>query len=362
MAKKETGTSKIDLKDLTSDQIKKILRGKDNADLIIGRDEIAKYCKLNKIETGIPTLDFMWSGGITEGRWTTLAGNPSACKSTTTLQILPSLQAHTIAKNEDKYVFYSDAEGSFDFEYAAAHGVNLDRLIVCREKVLEKMFEKAAELIHQGLIGAMVIDSLDGLVPKKSDDNSYGNTMGALSGAISAHLPNLFNATLANNVTTICIRQARVKFNPVPGPEVITFSGGKAYRHFQDSVFIMKRLSNKNLTYTPIQVKAEKTRSSRMGLSFHMPLGDLGIDKVRDLVSLACAHNIIESGGAGWMTYDGVKLQGQEKFVDRIKSDPDMFKSLKEKVYSDIIRVDKLLCQLDSGGDEIITDFNDDEE
>ncbi len=284
------------------------------------------------------------------------------CKTTTSFKIIPAIQRHLESIEQgNKRILYIDPEGAFDFHYASYHGINLNRIMVLRTKVLEDVFAEAFDYIEMGLIGGMIIDSLDGLVPRKTDDNAFQNTMGALAGALSAHLPNLFYSTLNNNVTTICVRQARVKMNTMSPGEVITFSGGKAYRHFQDAIYLLKRLSNKNLNYTPIQVKAEKTRSSRMGLTLDMPLGEIGLDCVRDLCTIAIAHGIIPSSGS-WFEVEGQKVQGSESVVSIVREDTELYNKLYENVYQNVIDVFNVVGKSNTVGEELITDFDKDAE
>ena len=186
--------------------------------------------------------------------------------------------------------------------------------------------------------------------------------MGSLAGSLSAHYPNLCQIMAANDVTGLSVRQARVKMNTMSPGEIITYSGGKAYTHHQDNVFIMKRMSNRNLSYTPIQIKAEKTRSARMGLVIDMPLGQCGIDRVRDLVTLAANHNIIEVGGGGWTTFEGFKCQGLDNLIEKVRTEPDMQKLLYDKVYNDVIDVSDIVGVHNTIGDvEIKTELQSEE-
>ena len=212
-----------------------------------------------------------------------------------------------------------------------------------------------------GFIAALVIDSLDSMTARKQDDNAYQATMGGTAGALAAHLPNLYGKIIDHEVTTIIIKQARVKlggYSP-QGAEIITFSGGKALRHYSDTIIIMKRMSNRNLTYTPIQVKFEKTRSSRMGLTLDLPLSECGVDPVRDLFSLAKIHGLINVAGAGWITYSDFKIQGEEAFVEKVRSEKQLYETLKKQVYEELINTTGQ-TSLVYEGEELVTDLGDD--
>lgn len=351
---------------LSYDEMIKALKAIKGSQSIIGTEEIFEQCSLNKIPTGIPTIDYITGGGITEGRITILAGNPSSCKTTLTLQILAVLtkriKARVEAGNSPTFVLYFDVEGGYDPVYATALGVIQDYIIVKRTKVIEDAFSEADQLVSLGWISALVIDSLDGMISKKVDDNAYENTMGGTSGALAAHLPNLYSKLLNHCVTTLIIKQARVKLDAYGAKgEIITFSGGKALRHFSDSIFIVKRLSNRDLDYCPIQIKAEKTRSPRMGLTLDMPLGICGIDPLRDLVQVAKLHDLIIVGGGGWMSYAHIREQGEKRFIEHLKQNPEDLELLRSDVYDTIINSLNVTGGVSEAG-EIQTVFEDDKE
>lgn len=299
--------------------------------------ESLKFCNINKIRTGIPTIDYLTSGGISEGRITLFAGNPSSGKSTTTYQIIAKIQEHYAASGIIKFIVIVDSEDSFEEKYARRLGVNMDFVILIRERIFEDVLRQVSGLVETGIVGAVVIDSLDNLVQGKQENSDYGNTMGSEAGAISMHFPTFNKVTSAHNVTIVLIKQARVKMDTYGSKaEVITFSGGKALRHMCSSIFIMKRLSNRDLGYVPIQVKAEKTRSVRMGLIQDIPLKKFGVDITRDLLNLGLMFNIVSSGGGGWTTFETLKAQGAENFLKELKQNPEILKRLEKLVYEKI--------------------------
>jgi len=350
MAKKPEATSS-----LTREQIIKMIKKVSKNSCLIGEQEITELRSVQKIRTGVPTIDYLLGGGISLGKLTILAGNPSACKSTTSMHILKSLINEIKASEQHKFVLWFDPENSWDPEYAKALGVDQDYVIIeDKIKVLEDAFERADELISMGFIAALVIDSLDGLIPRKQDDNSYGNTMGSQAGALAMHLPSLYSRMTENGITSIFIKQARVKMGVMSKGEIITFNGGKALRHFADTIFILKRMSNRNLSYTPIQIKAEKTRSARMGLTLQIPQGECGFDMTRDLVDLAIANNFIKVGGGGWIEHGGEKVQGVDNLLEKLKSSPEFLSQLRVDVYEKVIDVSSIVCE--SQGEILVDD------
>lgn len=344
---------------LSMEDIAKIIKAKSPGS-IFGEANIYEFCTIKKIPTGIPTFDFLSGGGITKGRITIFAGKPSACKTTLTLQIVAKIIRDMKRDGIKKYVLYFDPEGSYDAEYATNLGIDQSYMIINRTtKVIEDAFKVADDMISMGFIEAMVFDSLDGMVARKTDENAYSATMGGPSGAVSQHLPQLFSKIIEHEVTTIFIKQARVKMGYTGGAEVITFSGGYALRHFTDSVYVLgrrKRQGNDNMH--DIVIKAEKTRSTRMGLDciIPLPVRGLGIDRITDLVSLAIGQGIITAGGGGWTSYKTFKEQGLNNFVEAISANREVLDDLEDQVYNDIILQMNVIGVSNNDGEKIVLD------
>lgn len=339
MAKAKKKTAKKTFENLSKEEAMKVIRQVSKGSCLFSHELTSG----EKLRTGVPTLDFLLDGGISIGKITILAGNPSSCKTTISLHILKALVDKIKESGESKYALWFDPEGAWDPLYAQAIGVDIEYVIVeNRTKVLEDAFQKADDLIATGLIAGLVFDSLDALIPRKQEDNEYGNTMGSQAGALTSHLPSLYDAIIDAEVTTIFIKHAKVKMDTMSPGEIITFSGGKALRHFCDTIFMVKRLSNRNLSYTPIQVKADKTRSSKMGLTMQVPLGGIGLDLTRDLVDLAIANGYIEVGPSGWAEVGGRKIQGVDNIIDVLKEDPEFLAQLREDVYKEVVDVNCL--------------------
>jgi recombination protein RecA len=61
--------------------------------------------------------------------------------------------------------------------------------------------------------------------------------------------------------------------------------------------------------------------------------GDLiGIDEIGDLVDTAEMLGIVERTGAWYILPDGSKVQGRDGFVNKVKEDKDLEKSIREKL------------------------------
>lgn len=348
-----------DVADLSFDEITKLLRSisKDKFALF-GEKEITEFCTVERIRTNLPSIDYLLGGGITKGRVTCIAGEESAGKTTITMQIVAEIVKDLKARGSFKRVLWNDVEGAWDPKRAKQLGIDQEYIQVVREKVIEDFFAYADKMISTGFIEAMVVDSLDNMIAKKVEDNAYSATMGGTAGALGQHLPNLFGKIIEHNVTSIFIKQAREKvggFNPTGRTQLI-INGGRTFKHDCDSILILEKRSNKDLDYNPIAVKAQKTRSARLGKTYLFSLIANGGDSVRDLVKLAIDNGIVAMGGGGWTTYGELRVHGAEAFINHLRNNPDDLAKLWDHVYREVIEGDTCTVGEEDGIDEAIED------
>lgn len=352
MAKKDK--EKKDLSSLSFDEVTKLFTsfGKDSFQLI-GDKEISEFCTVPKIRTGLPVIDYLGAGGITKGRMTIIAGEESSGKTLTSLQIIAAIINNLKATGSFKRILWNDVEGAWDAKRAKSLGVDQEYVILRRTKVIEDFFDEADRMMSTGFIEAVVIDSLDNMLARKVDENKYSATYAGTAGTLGQHLPSFFNKMIEEDVTVIMIKQAREKIGFSPsGMPVIIINGGRALKHDTDTIFLLKRLSNKDKDYTPVRIKAEKTRSSRLGMTYQFSYGQSGVDKARDIVTLAIEHGIVIVGGGGWTTFEDIRVHGADAFIKEVKNNKDLYDKITAKVYKDVIDIEECLITGDSDGIE----------
>lgn len=336
-----------DITGLSFDEVKKLVKSLSK-DIIsyTGEKELTEYCTVEKIPTKNPALDYLLGGGITKGRVTCIAGEESAGKTTVTLQFIAEVIKDLKERGSFKLVLWNDVEGAWDAKRAKQLGIDQEYIHKVQMKVIEDFFAYADSLISSGVIEAMVVDSLDNMIARKVDDNAYQATMGGTAGALGQHLPNLFGKIIENEVTTIFIKQAREKvggFNPT-GKVQLIINGGRTFRHDCDAIIILEKRSNKDCEgFNPVAARAMKTRSARIGRTYIFSLAPNGVDSPRDIVRLAVDNGIIVVGGGGWITYNEKRYQGLENLLKQLRADPNEYKVLYDKVYSDVIVGDTVI-------------------
>jgi recombination protein RecA len=302
--------------------------------------------------TPSPGLNAALGGGFPYGRQVLLWGSKSSAKSSLCLQTIG------LAQKEGKLCAWIDAEMSYDEEWAKKLGVDTEQLIYSEARSINDMVDVSIALLHAE-VDLIVIDSISSLLPAvyfEKDSNELKQL--DQTKQIGAESKDLKHAWMminyANNqkkqALIIAISQARNNITAMYTQSVPT--GGlstqfmsstivKLFSSSSDAQAIKKKIkSGDKLIESKVgrKVRWEVTNSktSAPGDSGEYDFyyrGDLiGIDGIGDLVDAAEMRGFVERTGAWYQLEDGTKLQGREAFVDRVREDEALRKSLEEKM------------------------------
>lgn len=120
-----------------------------------------------------PAIDVALGGGIKEGSWVTLTGDPKSGKTTTAMQIAANCQK--LGRN----VIYIDAEGRFKDMNFQVDGLDPEKMLIMApedkpipaEKFLEWAYLMMSHPDNHGAV--LIIDSISSLIPEKELDNDF---------------------------------------------------------------------------------------------------------------------------------------------------------------------------------------------
>ena len=124
---------------------------------------------VEKISTGVISLDLALGGGVPRGRIIEIYGPESGGKTTLSLSLIAEIQ-----KNGGIAGFI-DAEHALDPVYARNIGVNVDELYVSQPDNGEQALEICESLVRSGAMDIIVVDSVAALVPKAEIDGDMGD-------------------------------------------------------------------------------------------------------------------------------------------------------------------------------------------
>ncbi len=291
---------------------------------------------IDAIPTGAISIDYaLGVGGVPRGRVIEIFGPESSGKTTLSLQIIAEAQklGGTAA--------FVDAEHALDAAYAKKLGVDIDNLLVSQPDNGEQALEIVEVLIRSNGVDVVVVDSVAALVPKAEIEGEMGDAqMGLQARLMSQALRKLTGAVSKSKTCLIFINQLREKIGVMFGnPETTT--GGRALKFYSSVRIDIRRIASiKDGDVvvggrTRVKVVKNKVAPPFREAEFDIMHGE-GISKTGDLLDLAVEKRIVEKSGA-WFAYGGERLgQGRENAKQFMKDNPEVFKSIDEKVRKEL--------------------------
>jgi recombination protein RecA len=161
------------------------------------------------VSTGFALLDAaLDSSGFPRGSIVEIFG-PSCGKTTLALQTIAHLQAGGGSAG------WIDADHTFDPQYAAALGVDLERMPLGRPDSAEQALEMARRLAASGALDLLVLDSAAALTPQLEREASLGESPAGLhSRVLASGLRKLAMTAMRAGVSVLFLNQIRSRVEP----------------------------------------------------------------------------------------------------------------------------------------------------
>ena len=302
---------------------------------------------VERIPLPMVVVNRMLYGGIPKGRMIEFSGAESSGKTSTALLLAGSYQ-----KQDDRPVFFIDAEGTYDPRWAKKLGVDNDRLVKWTPEnvTAEEVFQKILEVAETDEVGLIILDSIPSLVPQQIDaKNMTEYQMGGISKALTVFTMKLQKILLANNtVTFIGINQVRENMSQF-GPSTTT-PGGRGWKHLSS---IRLEFASHNVdgngNYVPesnqnpagvqigVAVRKNKTAPRNRKLAQYIINFETGFNEKLDVVNLAISLGIITQRGSSY-SYSDIETGeviikgtlGKAKFIEKMT--PEIFERIKKEV------------------------------
>lgn len=299
--------------------------------LSYGNEEIGN---LGVIPFGITSLDMITGiGGVAKGRITEIHGMDGCFKTTLALYAIAESQklGGTAA--------FIDAEYAFLPEYAEKLGVDTEKLILIHPASAEEAFAVLEKLVDSGKISIIVLDSLAALSPQTELSNDFGTSNMGVMARLTGQFFRKITAKIGKTGTAlIMLNQLREQLGGyVP---MKTTPGGNACRFYASLRLEIAKSAIKegtDIKGVTLRLKTVKNKLSTPYLTTELEamFGE-GIDKLKDIVNSAISLEIINKGGAGWMTYKDIKIQGVDAFKQLLEDNEELrteiINMIKEKI------------------------------
>ena len=291
---------------------------------------------LQKVPTGIISIDRILGGGFPRGRWSMIFGQKASCKT--------SLCKHMVGKFQElkEEVLIVDAENTWDPEYARQLGMDASKCFYNRPTTVEEMGTVVNDFApHVGLI---VVDSITSVSASAELERDLEQETMAL---IPRKLSQFFRMTNPvvgkSNCVVLLVNQVRVNMSGMYAFD--SFSGGNALAHYSSIILHtargkkadnpQKEVNGKKVDAGfVVTMKLDKTKvSSTEGQSATMNyyFDEPHFRPEDDLFKVAVVESIIQRGGA-YYTFADTKIMGGDAFIEAMANDKTLFNAIKKEV------------------------------
>ena len=286
------------------------------------------------------------NGGVPLGKLILIKGPESSAKTAIGFSILASIQKNIGLSGkrdsdgdliEKGNVALIDAERSYSRKWTEKMGVDTSE--ECFRFVHppsgEIGLEFVEEMIRSGLYDAILVDSLNALMPTAMIENDMGDaTMGAQARMISKAYGRIVGLADTYKTTLISISQER---NTMSAYEKPALAGGKATRFYNHVILDIRRReylgSKENPTGIRSKIKGEKNKVSTPHKACEVDLYyENGFDFTSDCINYAVNLGLIEKGGAWYTLQNGERFQGAKAVATYYKENIEEYNTLYKTV------------------------------
>jgi len=318
----------------------------------IQKDYPGDLIKLEKKESTIsrvtltsPTMNYLFSGGVPEGRITIFAGQESGGKTTTATLVAADIQK----KKSKNVILFIDMEHTFDADHSRVLGLDTDsdKFILLRPTSGEDAFDMAVELVKTGEIGLLVWDSVAVTATKGKIQDIFRSDYGGTANVMTEGLK-VLNPYLSKSKTpSIFINQLRVNMSQY-GSDTRYNVGGNALLFYASNIFLIRKKETIKEKGVPVAVTMViRNVKSKTGIPFRT--GEMtnnfvtGFDFDDEYVNFMKEAGIIKQGGAWYKNEDwDMNVQGLNGVRTFLSERPDLFEQAKNTVNETFLVANKI--------------------
>lgn len=292
---------------------------------------------VEKVPTGVRTLDAMLGGGLPKGKIIEISGQEGVGKTSLCLQISRHFQEVT----SEGYVVYIDVEGGNSYEFLAdTYGLDPKRTIYKRVQAndtAQQVLDFLESVANEDEVILVILDSLASLVSEQDGSKD-------LSDGFRDDRPQLYARCLrrlSRRPNTSCpvviINQLRVKQNAQPGEDPWYETGGQALKYYPSlrmRLFNIGRMKDAQDVIVGFKVKclAHKARYSLPRRSAEYVIDyEEGVDTSRALLDLAIQQEVVKKKGA-WLEWGEQKYQGMAALLKVLREDDALLTKLENQL------------------------------
>jgi recombination protein RecA len=272
---------------------------------------------MDKISSGILSLDLSLGGGFPLNKITEVCGPPNSSKTSFILNL--------IKQNPECVTAYLDIDNSVSYDYLENMGIDTESLVISHPESAEQLIQIVQSLVSNKAVDIIVVDSIATLISKDelknsmlshSNNNIIVDTIKKLSGLI-----------YKSDCAMILVNQIRNDLKSQKyGSEIAI-----ADRALNTYATIRLDIRQTNEIHHYDQIIGAKLKISIKKNKIALKKGESvsinhyyksGLDTVDDLLELAVNANIIQRSGS-WYNFGGQKIQGKDAFIRFLRQGND---------------------------------------
>jgi recombination protein RecA len=298
------------------------------------------------ISTGSLSFDVALGGGWAVNHFIELVGHRSAGKTAVVLKTIAEQQS----LNKEWLTVWVASE-DFHEPFAEMFGVDLARVILINDPVMESALEMVIDLLKTREIDCVVVDSIPALVPEREDDDGMADQQVGLQARIlgkffrkaNPYVKRALDDSNQRPLTVFMVNQWRNKIGGYGDPRVSPGGEAKDYYCFQQ-VEIQRVEWIKNTKSEPIGQTmrlvnrknkwAPPGRRGEMDIYFASTKGHKAgdYDVLKDIASAAKTYGIVKVGGGGYHTFGDERWHGEAALVEAMKEEPKLRRQIHQAV------------------------------
>ena len=301
--------------------------------------------------TGALAFDVAMTGGLPVNQWTEVIGNESSGKTTFVMKSLADAQ-----RRDEEFFCVWVASESFDPRQAEMCGVDMDRVYLIEENIMELAFKAVLLFVEGRACDMVVIDSYPALVTQLEDNKGMDEiTMGG------AKILNLFmrKCTKASKrsmtdaedrpFSGVIVNQWREKIGVIHG-DPRTTPGGKGKNFWMYARLEVRR--DEWITNTQkekvgqviklVCIKMKGARPQQIGVVdyYFVDHGEFSAgeyDTFKQIINLSLLFDVVERSGTGSKGPEGQFIKSRDLLVETLSSDVEW----RARVERDVLAIAK---------------------
>lgn len=317
--------------------LKKLNKNKKEEDkaVILGKTEVIR----TTTSTGSPYLDYLTGGGFMNGGFNLLIASGGVGKSSIAL-----LACKDTIERRGKLAVYFDGESTLNESYFKRMGLPKDKFIHRRIRNLEEMLDEAELFSQSEDVGIIIFDSIPiftatAIEAKSAGENSIGNE----AKRYTTRMPIMEGYASARDICLLGLTSYKLNPGAMGDPRVL--QRGEWQKTMTNTTLDMTKKEllkdeNKYVIGHKIEVRVKKSKNSQYDASEAYSVNfynDGGFNKIDEYARLFSELEIGKVGGAGWITFydrfgEEKKVQGNDKFGEYLKANPEDFEFLKQQL------------------------------